>query len=189
MKLEYNGSIIEFKVTKSKRKTISICVHPGGNIEVKAPLSITNKELQKLLEKKAKWMAEKQRDVLEKEIQKQKNNFTEEEIKAYKQKAKRQILQRIEYYSAYIPEAVKINRITIKEQKSRWGSCSSKGNLNFNWRLILAPEAVLDYVVVHEMCHLKYMNHSKAFWSEVERILPDYKDRRKWLKENGNSLY
>ena len=78
--------------------------------------------------------------------------------------------------------------ITIREQKTRWGSCSSEKNLNFNWKLILAPPEVLDYVVVHELCHLKEMNHSKAFWDEVGKVMPEYETYKLWLKENGWKL-
>lgn len=84
---------------------------------------------------------------------------------------------------------VDYEEIRIKDQKSRWGSCSSKGNLNFNWRIIMAPEAVCDYVVIHELCHLVYMDHSENFWSLVEKLCPDYREYRKWLKENGKRLY
>ena len=83
---------------------------------------------------------------------------------------------------------VDYGQITIRSQKTRWGSCSSKGNLNFNCLLLLAPPEVLDYVVVHELCHRKEMNHSPRFWAEVARVMPDYKVRRKWLKDNGNGL-
>ena len=78
--------------------------------------------------------------------------------------------------------------IRIKDQKSRWGSCSSKGNLNFNYKIIMAPEVVCDYVVIHELCHLVHMNHSPEFWALVESICPGYKQYVKWLKENGNQL-
>jgi predicted metal-dependent hydrolase len=79
-------------------------------------------------------------------------------------------------------------KIRIKEQKTRWGSCSSKGSINLNWKLVMAPVEVIDYVIVHELCHMKEMNHSKKFWMLVESIIPDCKQRRKWLKENGKML-
>ncbi len=78
-----------------------------------------------------------------------------------------------------------VNRIAVRSQKTRWGSCSSKGNLNFNWHLVIAPLEILDYIVVHELCHLAYLNHSRQFWQLVEAILPDYPQRRNWLKVNG----
>lgn len=83
---------------------------------------------------------------------------------------------------------VQYGRITIRNQKTRWGSCSSKGNLNFNCLLMLAPDEVVDYVVIHELCHLIEMNHSKAFWKQVEQVMPDYKKHRKWLKDHGNEI-
>lgn len=79
-------------------------------------------------------------------------------------------------------------RVSIREQRTRWGSCSSRGNLNFNWKLVMAPVEVLDYVVIHELCHMKELNHSSNFWALVGKVCPDYKNYRKWLKENGNKL-
>jgi hypothetical protein len=80
-------------------------------------------------------------------------------------------------------------RITIRDTRSRWGSCSSNGNLSFSWRLILAPASVLDYVAAHEVAHLVEMNHSPRFWRLVERLVPDYKRQRAWLKRNGGTLH
>jgi predicted metal-dependent hydrolase len=79
-------------------------------------------------------------------------------------------------------------RVAIKEQKSRWGSCSRVGNLNFNWRLLLAPLPVLDYVLIHELAHLKELNHAPAFWQLVASACPDYKTHRRWLREHGHTL-
>jgi len=111
-------------------------------------------------------------------------NLIEKVIKGwYRQKAREKIEERLSYYLPKIPK--KPNRIVVKEQKSRWGSCSSKGNLNFNWKIIMAPIDVLDYIVVHELCHLVFLNHSKEFWNMVAAILPDYKLRKEWLKRNG----
>ena len=96
------------------------------------------------------------------------------------------IPERVAHFAPLV--GVDYGSITIRSQKTRWGSCSSKGNLNFNCLLLLAPPEVLDYVVVHELCHRKQMNHSPRFWAEVGRVLPDYKIRVKWLKENGSRL-
>lgn len=84
---------------------------------------------------------------------------------------------------------VNFEKIHIKDQKSRWGSCSGRGNLNFNWRLIMAPEPVCDYVIIHELCHLRFMDHSANFWRLVESLCPNYRQYREWLKENGGQLY
>jgi len=79
-------------------------------------------------------------------------------------------------------------RVTVREQKTRWGSCSSKQNLNFNWKLIMAPPQALEYVVIHELCHLIYFNHSQQFWNEVGKRMPDYEIWKKWLKQHGKEL-
>jgi predicted metal-dependent hydrolase len=105
----------------------------------------------------------------------------------YTQQAKIFIPQRTEQLAKLLQ--TNYNRITIKDLKSRWGSCSQLRNLNFNFRLVLAPPAIVDYVIVHELCHLKELNHSKLFWLEVERFCPEYKQHRQWLKTNGQSLF
>ena len=83
---------------------------------------------------------------------------------------------------------VSYGRITIRSQHTRWGSCSAKGNLNFNCLLMLTPPEILDYVVVHELCHRKEMNHSARFWAEVARVIPGYEASKNWLKDNGSAL-
>ena len=93
------------------------------------------------------------------------------------------VRERIEKYSPELNVAPA--KIFIKNQKTRWGSCSTKGNINLNWLLVMTPLEIIDYVIVHELSHLKVMNHSQEFWTLVESILTDYKERRKWLKENG----
>ncbi|MBR3770328.1 MAG: M48 family metallopeptidase [Lachnospiraceae bacterium] len=107
-------------------------------------------------------------------------------ISWYVEQAKIWIPKRVRHFAGQMGERYK--NITIKNQKKRWGSCSSDRNLNFNWRLMMMPEEIIDYVVVHELCHLKQMNHSKVFWDEVEKVLPDYKIRKKWLDEQSISL-
>ena len=104
----------------------------------------------------------------------------------YRSKAQEQIKERLKYYQSRV--GTKPAKVTIKEQKKRWGSCSSKGNLNFNWRAVMAPSPVLDYIIVHELCHLMHLNHSKEFWNRLSSVLPDYEDRKNWLKKNGVRL-
>ena len=101
----------------------------------------------------------------------------------YRNYAKTLLTNKVKEFSRFMN--IEINRIAIREQKTRWGSCSSLGNLNFNWKLIMMPEPIIDYVVVHELAHRKQMNHSKEFWAEVGKVLPDYKERRAWLKKYG----
>ena len=106
--------------------------------------------------------------------------------KWYRKKADRIINDRVEIYAPEIGK--RPNIVKVKEQKRRWGSCTAKGSLYFNWRCIMAPPGIIDYIVVHEMSHLVHPNHSKRFWQKVGSVLPDYKKRRKWLKDNGLRL-
>ncbi len=104
----------------------------------------------------------------------------------YKTEAKKKIIERCARYSnitGYTPLSIKISNA-----ERRWGSCTSKGTLNFSWRLIMAPQEIIDYVIVHEMVHIKQPNHSKIFWIKVRSIMPDYEKRKKWLKENDRLL-
>ncbi|MBS4538646.1 M48 family metallopeptidase [Clostridium sp. D2Q-11] len=104
----------------------------------------------------------------------------------YRERTEEIILEKIKYYEKYFN--VVPNKIKIKEQKRIWGSCSSKKNLNFNWRLSMAPISVIEYIVVHEMCHLIHMNHSKKFWNLVGDIMPNYKEKREWLKKYSATI-
>ena len=109
-----------------------------------------------------------------------------EEVHKLADEAVRVLPGKAAYYAPIV--GVTYGRITIRNQRTRWGSCSGKGNLNFNCLLMLAPEEVQDYVVVHELCHRLEMNHSPEFWKEVERVLPDYRTAKQWLKEHGDEL-
>jgi len=104
----------------------------------------------------------------------------------YKKKAFELIFERVLYFASIF--SLKYNQIKISKASKRWGSCSSKKNLNFNWRLIMAPTPIIDYVVIHELSHLVEQNHSKKFWRLVEQIMPDYKEHKKWLRDNGTQL-
>ena len=169
-------------VIRSNRKTVAIQVNSDLSVTVRAPYSASEKDIEEILKKK------------EEKIKKTKERFeaepteklTREKVIALAEEALKVIPERVEYFAKVI--GVTYGKITVRNQKTRWGSCSSKGNLNFNCLLMLAPPEVLDYVVVHELCHRKQMNHSKAFWLEVEKVLPNYKEVRKWLKEEGSQM-
>jgi predicted metal-dependent hydrolase len=104
----------------------------------------------------------------------------------YRQRADQKIEERVKKYKDKI--GVEPNKVRVKKQKKRWGSCSSKGNLNFNWKLIMAPMSIVDYIVVHELVHFKHSNHSREFWQTVAAVIDDYEQRQEWLRVNGRKL-
>ncbi|OPZ94671.1 MAG: WLM domain protein [Firmicutes bacterium ADurb.Bin419] len=101
----------------------------------------------------------------------------------YKDKAEEKVRERVNYYQSYFD--VIPTKITVKDQQKRWGSCTAKRELFFNWKCVMAPSPALDYIVVHEMCHLVHMNHSKEFWQLLKKVLPDYESRKARLRDNG----
>lgn len=176
-------------VIRSNRKTVAIQVNSDLSITVRAPRSASEKDIEEILKKKEAWISkhiEKIKETKERFEAEPTEKLTREKVIALAEEALKVIPERVEYFAKVI--GVTYGKITIRNQKTRWGSCSSKGNLNFNCLLMLAPPEVLDYVVVHELCHRKQMNHSKAFWLEVEKVLPNYKEVRKWLKEEGSQM-
>lgn len=176
-------------VIRSNRKTVAIQVNSDLSVTVRAPRSASEKDIEEILKKKEAWISkhiEKIKDAKERFEAEPTEKLTREKVIALADEALKVIPERVEYFAKVI--GVTYGKITVRNQKTRWGSCSSKGNLNFNCLLMLAPPEVLDYVVVHELCHRKQMNHSKAFWLEVEKVLPNYKEVRKWLKEEGSQM-
>lgn len=176
-------------VIRSNRKTVAIQVNSDLSVTVRAPRSVSEKDIEEILKKKEAWISkhiEKIKETKERVEAEHTEKLTREKVIALAEEALKVIPERVEYFAKVI--GVTYGKITVRNQKTRWGSCSSKGNLNFNCLLMLAPPEVLDYVVVHELCHRKQMNHSKAFWLEVEKVLPDYKEARKWLKEDGSQI-
>lgn len=175
----------DVSVIRSNRKTVSIEVKPNAVI-VRAPARMKDKEIAEFLEAKRNWIEKHLKIVSER--QKLLDNlapYSDEEIKAMSKKAKEIIPKRVEFYAEKI--GVTYNRIPIRCQRTRWGSCSSKGNLNFNCILALLPDDVIDSVVVHELCHRKHMNHSAKFYAETEKVFPEYKRCHAWLKQNGGA--
>lgn len=174
---------ISYRIIRSCRKTAAIQISADGEVIVRCPKNMSKRAIQSLIDEKSKWILV--------HLQKfastpKKSPFSPQELKQLAENTKPLIVQRVKYYAPMV--GVSYGRITIRAQRTRWGSCSSQGNLNFNCLLALVPPEVLDYIVVHELCHRKQLNHSPAFWHEVESIMPDYRVHRNWLKTNGSAL-
>lgn len=177
---------MEYEVIRSGRKTIAIEIG-RGRVIVRAPFHVTDKYIVKYLTRN--------KDMIEKYLEKDEKRwdkvrdlvpYTGEELNKMKEEAGRKIPPRVKYYAEKM--GVSYNKITIRCQRTLWGSCSSQGNLNFNCLLAVMPDEVLDYVVVHELCHRKHMNHSASFYRELEDNYPEYRKWKSWLKENGVSF-
>ncbi len=178
---------MEIKIIKSKRKSIAIQLKEPGVITVRAPYRMNKADIMAFVESKMDWIEKHmaELELRQREAEKVKP-LSELELDELFESAKWTIPSRVRYYAPIV--GVDYGRITIRRQKSRWGSCSSKGNLNFNLALMRAPIEVLDYVVIHELCHRLEMNHSARFWAEVKRVMPDYEIQEKWLKEHGDAI-
>lgn len=177
----------QIQIIKSNRKTYSLEIREAGVLTVRAPYRMSEREIQKAVAEHQAWIEEHMRTMEQRAAQRREApRFTQEEVERMAQEAMRTIPPKAARYAELI--GVRYGRITIRNQRTRWGSCSAKGNLNFNCLLTQVPEDVCDYVIVHELCHRLEMNHSARFWSLVESVLPDYKARRKWLRDNGGAL-
>ncbi len=174
---------IKITVIRSDRKTLSIQLRPG-EIIARAPIRMKEKDIYSFIESKRAWIEKHMSAMSEQQkICDESEPFTEKEIKALTEKARAVISERVRFYAPKV--GVTYNRITIRCQRTRWGSCSSAGNLNFNCLLALFPVEVIDSVVVHELCHRKHMNHSSQFYAEIEKVFPEYKKHHAWLSKNG----
>lgn len=177
---------LDCKIIRSKRKTMGIEVNAKGVI-IRAPRYVTDRQINEFILQHKDWI-----DKSLKKLEERQKELADipalslDEIRVLAEQARKVIPERVEYYAERI--GVTYGRITIRNQRSRWGSCSSKGNLNFNCLLMLTPPEVIDSVVVHELCHRKELNHSDRFYAEVLRVFPDYWKWDKWLKDNGNML-
>ncbi len=175
------------RIIRSARKTISIEIRPDGEVWVRAPRRASRASIDLFLETHQDWVRRHQAKALARaRLEGDITPLTEEELAELAAQAKKVLPERVRHYAPLI--GVTCGRITIRSQRTRWGSCSSKGNLNFNCLLMLAPPEVQDSVVVHELCHRKEMNHSERFYAEVLRVFPEYHRWHGWLKENGRAL-
>lgn len=179
--LSLQGRDIVCRVQYSARKSIAVKLLDGPEISISCPFFTSKAQLKLMLERKSEQLIK----LLDRQ-QKALPRLSDEELSRLKSQARKDITRRVEQYATIL--GLEYERIAIRAQKSRWGSCSGKMNLNFNCLLMLCPEQIRDYVVVHELCHLKEMNHSKSFWALVETVLPDYREQRDWLKKYGTEI-
>ena len=177
---------MQYTIIRSGRRTLALQICEGKVI-VRAPYRVDPATVEAFVISHRDWI-EKQL----KKNQQARRAFEDvkplcrEELAQLAKEAAQVIPERVKYYAERL--GVSYGRITIRNQRTRWGSCTAKGNLNFNCLLMLTPSFCLDYVVVHELCHRLEMNHSPAFWAQVERVLPDYRESREWLKEHEKEL-
>jgi predicted metal-dependent hydrolase len=174
---------INYKIIKTKRaKRLSISVHSDLSVVATMPKWMPKIYAEKFLKEKSDWIIKKINylsKLKDSKIIKISKTDYKEKRKEAEELVNKKVLELNKFYN------FKFNKITIRNQKTRWGSCSSKGNLNFNYKLIYLSEKQIDYIIVHELCHLKEMNHSQKFWNLVAKVFPDHKEIRKDLKKEG----
>ena len=177
----------ELRIVRSRRKTLALQVLPTGEIVARAPLRLPERDIHAFAEQHAAWLeAAVARARAGSRAAQQAGILSEAELQRLRTAARADLTERVTRLAARM--GVDFAGITIRAQRTRWGSCSSRGNLNFNWKLILAPPEALTYVVIHELCHLKDFNHSPRFWAEVRARMPEYEAWKKWLHTHGKEL-
>ncbi len=171
---------MDYAIIRSNRRSIALQICPDGRVVVRCGYLIPRWQIDRFVQSKKDWINRHQPK------SPPLMPLGREQVQELIEQAKPMIAQKVRAFAPVV--GVSYGRVTVRAQRTRWGSCSSKGNLNFNCLLALAPDRVADYVVVHELCHRKELNHSARFWAEVEKILPDYRVSRQWLKENAWNL-
>ena len=169
---------IEYEIIRSKRRTMSVEVDTSGNVLVRAPRLMPKWTIEAFVRERADWI-ERAR---QRQARRQQNlpEIREEDKPLYVKRAKAILPSKIDYYARRMD--VQPTGLTVTSARTRFGSCSGKNRLSFSWRLMAYPEAAIDYVVVHELAHIRYKDHSRAFYGFIESILPDYRDRIRLLK-------
>ncbi len=180
--LEIEDVSLPIILERSRRKTLAIQITKDIKLQIKAPIYTSEREIYRFLQQKQFWIYKRAKS--EMTNAENKVERSEEEMNRLREQARVVLTQKSSDYAKRL--GVSFQKIRIGNQRTRWGSCSSKGTISYNWRLILMPEPIMDYVVVHELCHLLEMNHSKQFWGLVAGIIPNYAEYRTWLKKNGS---
>ena len=180
-----NHKIIYTLRVSQRARRLRLTIHSDGALVVTMPRGLSRHFVEQFINKKSQWIITKQ-DYFKKHPQSQVIRHTKKDFLERKDVALSLAEDRIKYFNDLYKFSV--NKITIRNQKTRWGSCSRKGNLNFNFKIVFLPSHLADYIIVHELCHLGEFNHSKRFWNLVVKAVPDYLDLRKELRKNGLAL-
>lgn len=175
---------IPYSIVRSGRKTVAVSVTRDGRVVVRCPMEITDKAAKVFVKCHEEWILRHYQEVQARLARQA--VYTPEQVERYREQARDVLTARSIYWAERM--GVTYGRITVRSQVTRWGSCSARGNLNYNWKLILVPEELLDYVVVHELAHRREMNHSRKFWDVVAHELPDYRQRRKALRSYEDKI-
>jgi len=161
-------------------RRLTLRVGKGGKVSVSAPPRLSEKFIEKFVKEHDAWIEQAKQKIQIREAQ-EKEKIKFPSFESSKARAKKLLLERTRYWASQY--GVKFHKVSIKRASTRWGSCSSKGNINLHYKLLFLPEELREYVVVHEVCHLLHMNHSRAFWKEVERSFPNWRRIKRELKE------
>ena len=162
----------------SRRRTIAVVVDPRKGVYVRAPHHVPLESIQRFLEERRSWIEEKQRQLIDRAKVVDPGEGKDEVF--WREKAFSLLRQRVDHYAAVL--AIPSPRFSLGAPRSRWGSCNARGFIRFNWRIVMLPEHLMDYVVVHELCHLIHLDHSQRFWDQVRKIIPDYALRNRELR-------
>ena len=182
--IRVGGRTLLLLIEKRRRRSIELRIMDAGQLRVAAPAAMTKKSIVAFIEKKAGWI-EKKLSLLEREAALP--PLTQAQLSRLMKSAREVLSRRTEELALSMGAAPAYCK--VKDQRSVWGTCTGKNGINLNWRLILCPPQVMDYVIFHELAHLSQRNHSAAFWALVQKYDPDYKNHRKWLKEEGRRIF
>lgn len=177
---------IEYTLRVSARsRSLRLAVYPGGELVVTAPRFLGIRAIEQFIVRKSAWVLDKV-DKLAAVPKRIKTKNSRTDFIKHKSAALKIARQKMEHFNQFYN--LKWRRVSIKNQKTRWGSCSRQGNINFNYKIALLPDRAVDYIIVHEMCHLAEMNHSRKFWNLVAKTVPDHREIRRELRKNHLTL-
>ena len=177
--------LIDYQLRRVRSPRVKIAVHPGGQIIVTAPKRVSKAKIDQLVHERHGWIKEQQEkfvDLKDRLL----FRFNPAEYKQYKKEALAYVTDCLKFYNQHY--RIGFGGLSIRNPRTRWGSCSSANNLSFNYKIVLLPSKLAEYIVVHELCHYHHLDHSDAFWNEVDKVMPDYYERKEWLRKNGAAM-